>query len=551
MERVKQNPAFWLVLAAGVLCAGILLAQRVAVEQGDRHVAAGIAWADVTLLAEASGEKEEAWLELLGGAGVEYLLLTAREAEEAVLSRCDAAEMEPVWLGDPADFPETPAAMVIPLEADLSGRGGGEQALALVENDSRTGVVLPAAMAAGGAAAVREAGWRPVKTLVLYDDYRSRWTGEDGGSEIEALLFRAVTDRSQRFLWLRPFLDGEGGLVAEGAAYVEVLQTLERRLESRGYQFGEGFSSRLTQAPSRWLLGGAALSVVALAVLLLALVFEGLTRRWCTWLLLLGAAGCLLMCLVLPLALFQKLAALGCAVTVPSISAAALARHSRGLAKYTLSSAVAYPLWMLGIVGGSAGGGLLVGALLATEDYLLEFSVFSGVKVAELAPLVVLAALLAVSIRRYPLPKAAAGRSGGRWLLALGAAAAAAILALLVLRSGDGLVEAPAWERAARDWLERALYARPRTKEFAGAWPALAAFLWAGKRRLRLLQLPFALLAAVGSVSVVNTFCHIYTPVEISLARVLLGFAAGMVLGYVVLLVLFLAERLVRRGRER
>lgn len=551
MDRIKQNPIFWVILTIGVLCAGILLAQRIAVEQGDRHVAAGIAWSDVTLLAEESGEGADAWLERLSGAGVRYLILTAEEAgEESTMALCAEMEMELVWLGDPEDFPEVPAAMVIPGETDLSGRDGGEQSLALVENETRTGVVLPEKMLSGGAASLREAGWQPVKTLVLYDDYRSRWTEEERGSEIEALLFRAVTDRSQRFLWLRPFTDETGTVISDSSAYVEVLQTLERRLEERGYQFGEGFSSRLTGEPSRWLLGGAALCIAALAVLLAAMIFERLSRRGCTWLLLAGTAGCALLCLALPLALFQKLAALGAAVMVPCLSAAALARQSRGTEQHSLPSAIEYPLWMLGITAGSIAGGFLVGALLATEDYLLEFSIFSGVKVAELTPMVLMAVLLVWTVRRFPLPKSTGGRLGGRLVLAIGVVIVVLILALLLLRSGDGLVAVPDWEREIRDRLERLLYVRPRTKEFAGAWPALAAFLWAGQRRLRLLQMPFALLAVVGSVSVVNTFCHIYTPVELSLTRVLLGFAVGLVLGYVTLLVLTLADRLISRNPE-
>ena len=67
------------------------------------------------------------------------------------------------------------------------------------------------------------------------------------------------------------------------------------------------------------------------------------------------------------------------------------------------------------------------------------------------------------------------------------------------------------------------------------AFPVLALFLVAADRRAPLLELPLAVLAEVGSVSVVNTFCHIFTPVHLSLIRTLLSAGIGAVLGLVVL----------------
>ena len=98
-----------------------------------------------------------------------------------------------------------------------------------------------------------------------------------------------------------------------------------------------------------------------------------------------------------------------------------------------------------------------------------------------------------------------------------------------------------------RDGLERALYARPRTKEFLLAFPALALFLTAREHNLPLPALPLGVLAEVGATSVVNTFCHLFTPLRVSLIRTLLGAALGLVLG---LIAMALLGFLLRRGKS-
>ena len=213
-------------------------------------------------------------------------------------------------------------------------------------------------------------------------------------------------------------------------------------------------------------------------------------------------------------------------------------------------TAAEYPIWMAAVTAGSVLGGLLIGALLATEDFLLEYRVFAGVKAAEFTPVILFLLLILWSFRTHPFRSEGQGRMSAALILTAGIVVAAGILVLLLLRSGDGMLAASQLETAVRDWLERTLYARPRTKEFAAAWPALAAFLWAGQRRLRLGQLPFGLLAVIGSVSVVNTFCHLYTPLHVSLIRVLLGFGLGLVLGYVTLLILTGGEYLLSRRKR-
>jgi hypothetical protein len=75
---------------------------------------------------------------------------------------------------------------------------------------------------------------------------------------------------------------------------------------------------------------------------------------------------------------------------------------------------------------------------------------------------------------------------------------------------------------------------RPRTKEFLIGHPALVValgLLSAGRRE----WLPLAmLLGAIGQVSLVNTFCHLHSPLEVSLMRTLWGILIGLLLGAIV-----------------
>ena len=118
-------------------------------------------------------------------------------------------------------------------------------------------------------------------------------------------------------------------------------------------------------------------------------------------------------------------------------------------------------------------------------------------------------------------------------LIGLSAAAAAGYV---MLRTGNAAAGwKPPWEQPARDLLEAVLVARPRFKEFVLGWPAL----WAGccvqslylQRRSpwdgRLLMW----LGMMGPISMINTFCHLHSPLRIELWRSFNGLAIGALIG--------------------
>src|SRR5262249_50789545 len=119
----------------------------------------------------------------------------------------------------------------------------------------------------------------------------------------------------------------------------------------------------------------------------------------------------------------------------------------------------------------------------------------------------------------------------GQLLLALVALAA---LLLIVARTGNEPgVGVSGVELRFRSVLDRALPVRPRTKEFLVGHPAfiLGLALWLrGRRRI---AMPLFVVGVIGQVSILNTFCHIHTPLVLSLIRDVSGLVIGAVIGLI------------------
>ena len=95
--------------------------------------------------------------------------------------------------------------------------------------------------------------------------------------------------------------------------------------------------------------------------------------------------------------------------------------------------------------------------------------------------------------------------------------------------------------------LDAVLYARPRFKEFLVGHPAmLLGLIYAAEGR-RKWALPLLIVGTIGQVSLLNTFCHIHTPLLVSAWRAGLGIGIGIVIG--LLLYLFLPGAAQRPAR--
>lgn len=527
MQKNKRSPLLWAMVLIGLVCSLALLFQRIAAEQSAASAACAVSWEDVLRLAREDGRAPEAWLDDLSRAGVHYLILTD-ETQERAAPAAQAAGMAVARTGDTARAGD--AFLIPPISRDsgpsayAAPQGDPSVPLALVETGDRMGLVMPAQFDGNG--------WSGpmVKAFYMYPAYSAHYVRQDGvPPESENILFRAMVERAMRLAVLTPLEYEDGGIVADPAAYRDVLDSLGARIASRGLTLGDTFSP--LDAPTRnpLLLAGAFLLAAACAVLFLCLLVPIAPMLENS---LLGAGALVSVggALLAP-GLLQKLVAFGAAVLAPCFFALLLGKLSAG--KENRLAALPLPLRfaaaLLALLALSLAGGLYVGALLADRAYMLEFDMFTGVKLAQLLPLAAAAAVLFFALRRRPardrrpLPAA---------LIIFIAVCMAAAVAVLLLRSGDDVLPGP-FETMVRTWLEQTLYVRPRTKEMLVAFPALALFLVAAQHRISVLELPLGVLAVVGSTSVVNTFCHISAPVSVSLIRTLLGGGIGLLAGWI------------------
>ncbi len=362
---------------------------------------------------------------------------------------------------------------------------------------------------------------------------------------------RAAKERNIRVCYIRLFLNGlttEPGAdsVAQNVRFIaKIVKGLQdaRTTTSGHLMLGAAHPFRDDPTPRRGerLLMG--LGVLA-GVLLLLRVFTGIDGRafWAgTTIGLLAGLG-----LAFPehgvkgreiLALLSACTfpTLGlCLSPLPAANGRVLSRAFAAYARMTLAT-------LAGVV-------FIVG-LLAGRLFLLKVDEFLGVKLVLIAPVLLTAAF-------YGLGLAALGPEAAwnvRWNRALDCLRAVygqplsigqlvvglvvlVALALIVARSGnDPGVGVSGTELKMRALLDHYLLVRPRTKEFLLGHPALFfALAAAASGRFRRWIVPLVVVGAVGQSSLLDTFCHLHTPLLISLLRAFIGWALGGVIGAIV-----------------
>ena len=114
-----------------------------------------------------------------------------------------------------------------------------------------------------------------------------------------------------------------------------------------------------------------------------------------------------------------------------------------------------------------------------------------------------------------------------------------ALVALFIMldRSGNfPIISVADWENNVRGWLETAFYARPRTKEVFIGHPALILGLYLGLSNLgfrRYFLYAGVVIGSIALTSLTNTFCHMHTPIVLSVFRTASGAIIGAIIGLI------------------
>lgn len=413
--------------------------------------------------------------------------------------------------------------------------------------------------------------------VVRYIQKRIGIYNYEGSEEIENTLYRAITERNIRSIYLRPFLENDRVYMTDRSEYVRMFDSLENRIAEHGLSYGEAGVMGFNAPPlSLKLISG--LGLVAAVLWLLSQLIRmtlpvGLSLAGLGTL---GLAGALF---IAP-NLATTLLGLASSLIFPALSVFILIDQIKKLYDRKdalnvggiLKKAVVILTVTFGV---SLVGGYYIGGFLSSSSYLLEMDYFRGVKLSLGAPVAAAAIFYILKFgygRRSDLESAEEKRRTVYWkdlfrlldasikmkhIAVLGAAAVVAYV--YIARSGHETDLQPSTlEMIFRNTLEQILLARPRTKEFLMAFPAVMMVVSMAARKRKALLLPLVLVASLGFSSVVNTFSHLRSPLYLSTARELYALGFGIVLGAAAVLVLLMLDKWLveglyvkwQRGRE-
>ena len=203
-------------------------------------------------------------------------------------------------------------------------------------------------------------------------------------------------------------------------------------------------------------------------------------------------------------------------------------------------------------------GALMEISFMSGTNYLMELTIFRGVKISQLLPILlsIFIFMAYVGFYREDITKPrlevkeltkALNQSVTFWQAGLGALVLV-ILALFILRGGNTSAKVPSIELLFRNMLENILPARPRTKAIFIGYPAVFLLIYLGyKKRGEFLILLLTMFTAIGQADIVNTFSHIRTPLNISFSRILIEFVGATILG----LILIVIAQIIMKGYDK
>ncbi len=393
----------------------------------------------------------------------------------------------------------------------------------------------------------------------------------------EAMRRWSVSDeeRNIRMNYIRPFMKPQAAkdILQLNLEYV---RGIKASVEKAGFKIGTATVLQQTGAttstnsfagpyfPPKAALGILAFGIFAALAVYLSLLVNLSLRQQLGVTIIGGLAAVVLMYFSRGLLTKQALAFIA-AVIFPALSMSVIMDLWDRVRAGTKSlAALAWDTtWQLAIaVIISLAGATFIASVLGDNRFFLEADIYRGVKLTFILPPVLTALLF---LRRYDVFATATGKPLGLMqqlqklcqvklsvahLLVLAVLGVIAII--FVGRSGHSAgVPVPALEIKLRVLLEQLMYARPREKEFLVGHPAFyLAALAVYQKWPRLWQLLLVMAATIGQGSLVQTFCHMRTPVLMSYIRALDGFALGVVIGIIVMMVVALLLPYVRKWQR-
>ena len=369
------------------------------------------------------------------------------------------------------------------------------------------------------------------------DDAVERWSNTDAERNIRINLLR---------IYEKP---------APGMSLLETNMTyfaaVRDQLVAHGYKIGPAATYEYFY-PSALLRAVVMAGVAAAMVLYLSLVVPALKPKYMYGLLAILMVGMMAPVLMGHGNKIRLIAAFASANVFPAIAIiwqldrirSRQAEGNSSLIKIFIAGAIA--LFASGVVS-YVGASYLSGSLADTE-YLLEVNIFRGVKLTFVLPLVLVAIAF---LQRFDVFDGKMDDTDGviaqaKKILDMPVKIKTLFIMLLVLAAGVVFVARSGHtmgmpvsgaELQFRAFLEKAMYARPRSKELMIGHPAfmLAAMAWFRKWPTMVL-FALVIVATIGMGSMVETFAHMRSPVFMSFARGIGGIVLGCGVGAIAMM---------------
>jgi len=350
--------------------------------------------------------------------------------------------------------------------------------------------------------------------------------------EVLDRFIRAAKDRSVDILYVRPFLPA-GVKATPTGFFLYFTENLKKGLEAKGFVLGN--VEKLPKLrPQGWQLVLLGMGVITGLLFLMNYFYK--VTNWAGLVLVLlsgivmiviGSNGYAL--------LLQKALALLAAITFPSLAVIeTLAKPNQKI------SIIWDSLFMvINVLAETMIGVFLIIGLLADYRFMLSAETFTGVKIALLLPIMIVAVYFILDRESGSFKEKIVSflNSEIKMFAVVGGLILLAGLLVLVARSGNFIIPVPGFEKIGRRILEAIMYVRPRTKEFLFGYPFLfLAAVYKINNRKTWLWL-YAALGSVAMISVTNSFTHVHTPLIISIIRTFNGLELGIIIGLIVALV--------------
>ena len=204
-------------------------------------------------------------------------------------------------------------------------------------------------------------------------------------------------------------------------------------------------------------------------------------------------------------------------------------------------------------------GGVFIGSLLSGSEYVLKLYVFRGVKLSFILPILIFGFAYVIKCGIYsdengkPLNILEQTKKLMDSSITVKYAVAGVVLVLglliVVMRSGNTLItSASSIEIAFRNFLEKYLVARPRTKELI-AFPVLMFIVYSARYRIKEIGLLVMLVGMIGIENIVNSFCHIRMPVMVTTLSSIYSLIFAVIIGSIGIVIIEKIINLVKKQK--